>query len=441
MRATKLSLLGAVALLSFIARGASADDAITFDYGGYANLSGYGLDQDEVAGNDINDYDFAADARVWGRARHIFDNGIEAGLRGQLRFRSSEAKFSDDHIRGAPQVIDEVMAYVQTAFGRVAIGLDDGAADSSGLFAPVVSEANRIDDAKHYVVRDPLRADYSPFTPNGAHLRTDVSSSGDAMKIMYYSPRLFGVQISASYAPELTRGFNDLFESDDLVDRQSNIWEVGLSYQASLAGFDVGAYGSYLSGSNEDATSGRTVTFGVNRLNSTLFNVTSDPFTTDDIEEYGTGVIVAYENLKVGGSWRHTNVAGGGQLQDRDVSGPASSGCAVLAGCVLPNANTEIYSVGATYETGPWTFGVSYAWLDEELPSYTDTTTGPAIVRHLTQEAEAWHAGVGYEVGDGVDLYAGYQHYNFDGPAGVCTSVACDTLEADVFYLQTAFSF
>ena len=50
------------------------------------------------------------------------DSGIEYGLRAQLRFQSSEAEFSNDFVRGAPEFVDEVWAYVQTAFGRLRRG-------------------------------------------------------------------------------------------------------------------------------------------------------------------------------------------------------------------------------------------------------------------------------------------------------------------------------
>ena len=63
---------------------------------------------------------------------------------GQLRFQSSEHEFSNDFIHGAPDVIDEVWMYVQTAFGRVTIGLEDGAGDSAGIYSPTVSDVNRL---------------------------------------------------------------------------------------------------------------------------------------------------------------------------------------------------------------------------------------------------------------------------------------------------------
>ncbi len=438
MREIRQLLLGGAAVLGALALGLQASaEEYGFDYGGYVNFSGYGVDQDSVPGSDVQDFGFAADAHVRGRAKVILDDGIELGVRAQLRFESDEARFSDDSIRGAPRILDKFFIYGQHAFGRLSIGDDYGAAEQSGIFAPVVSEANRVDNPRHYILQDPLRPSFTPYAPNGAHLRTDLNASGEAFKIMYASPRLIGVEIDVSYMPELTRGLNDLFNNEHELDEQSNIWEANLSYQKSLGGFDFGAYAGYLTGKNEHPSVRMLQIIAPRLSDGAILPFSSNLFTPDDVQEYGAGAQVAYEGFKVGGSWRHTNIAGGGPLRDDNVSPPASTGCGQLGGCVLPNADTEIWSAGVTYETGPWQFGVNYANLTEQLPPFLDA----GVTRHLTQNGEAWQGTVGYEIANGVDLYAGYQRYSFSGPTGGCSLAACDSLQADVGFLQTAISF
>jgi predicted porin len=420
---------------------ASAED-LAYDWGGSGSLSGYLIDQDEIPANDLNDFGFAAEGKVWGRVKLLRDFGTEYGVRAQLRFQSSEHEFSNDFIRGAPEFVDEVWAYVQTAFGRVTIGLEDGAADSAGIYAPTVSEINRIDDPRAYPLQDPLASSFTAFTPNGAHMRTDLNGSGDAFKLIYYSPRLIGVQISASYTPELTRGLNDLFNGDDDLDEQSNIWEVGLNYQGSLSSFDVGISAGYVRGYNERESIGITRPVTI----APLFGASPQTFSTvaftpDDLEEYGAGAQVAYEGFKVGGSYRVTNIAGAGGLADKAFGTP-SVGCSTIAGCVLPDAQTTVWGAGATYETGPWRFGVGYVNLEEELPPVVDTSpAGPDVIRELTQDGQGWTGAVGYEFDENLQIVAGYQHYDFDGPAGLCVGAGCDTLDADMAYLQTSMSF
>jgi predicted porin len=163
-------------------------------------------------------------------------------------------------------------------------------------------------------------------------------------------------------------------------------------------------------------------------------------FTPDDLEEWGAGAQVAYEGLKVGGSYRATNIAGGAGLADKAIAPFTSVGCSVVAGCVLPDSTTTIWSAGATYETGPWRFGANYVNLEEELPAFSDTSVGPTT-RFLTQDAQGYTGQVGYELDENVQFVIGYQHYDFDGPTGVCIVGACDTLDADLGFFQTAISF
>lgn len=434
----------AVTAASVLALGVSALTGparagdITYEWGGQGNLTGFGVDQAQTTVTDINDFGFAAEGKVWGKVRTITDSGMEYGARATLRFESSEHEFSNDLIHGAPDFVDEAWIYLQTAFGRVTIGLEDGAGDSAGIYSPTVSDVNRMDDARAYVLRDPLQVSYAPLTPNGAHIRTDLNGSGDAFKIIYYSPRLIGVQLSASYTPELTRGLNDVFSGKTENDKQGNIWEVGLNYQGTLSDFDVGFYAGYVAGYNENSTS-RTVTIAADALGAGITNFSSVAFNTGDLEEWGAGGQVAWEGLKVGGSYRFTNIAGGGGLADG--SKGASVGCASLAGCVVPGKNTTTWGAGATYETGPWRIGAEYVNLEEELPTFVDNTTGPNISRDLVQNADGYAGSIGYEFDENAKIVAGYQHYNFDGPAGACVSAACDTMDADLGYLQTSITF
>lgn len=441
MKRSRYALTAMILCFGVVSTPASAD--VAWDWGGQGSLSAYGIDQDEIPTNSLNDFGFAGEGKVWGRAKMITDSGIEYGIRAQLRFQSSEAEFSNDLVRGAPDFVDEVWAYVDMAFGRLTIGLEDGAADSAGIYAPTVSELNRIDDPRHYPLQDPLSSSFTAFSPNGAHMRTDLNGSGDSFKVIYYSPRLFGIQLSGSYAPELSRGLNDLFNGNDQFDEHSDIWEVGVNYQGALSGFDVGVYGGYVAGTNVRPTDKHSIAIRVARISDgiadTFFTV---PFTPDDLEEWGAGAQVAYEGFKVGGSYRVTNIAGGAGLADQAIAPSASVGCSTIAGCVFPDASTTVWGAGLTYETGPWRFGANYVNLEEELPAFRDTSpVGPDVIRSLTQDAEGYTGQVGYELDENVQFVIGYQHYKFDGPTGVCVAGACDTLDADLGFFQTAITF
>ena len=76
--------------------------------------------------------------------------------------------------------------------------------------------------------------------------------------------------------------------------------------------------------------------------------------------------------------------------------------------------------------------------LEEELPPFAGAT------RFETQDAQGWTGAVGYEFDENVRMAAGYQHYDFDGPAGAGVTglvPVCDTLDADLVYLETSIAF
>ena len=192
-----------------------------------------------------------------------------------------------------------------------------------------------------------------------------------------------------------------------------------------------------MAGYNEAETS-RTVTLVADALGvagPTAF--TSLAFTPANLEEWGAGAQVAFEGLKLGGSWKVSNASGGAGLAD---GGVGSVGCAALSGCVVPGKNTTTWGAGASYETGPWRIGVEYVNLEQELPDFLDGL----VRRSLTQDANAWSGAVGYEIDGNARIIAGYQQYAFEGPSGACVSgptPVCDTLDAGLGYIQTSISF
>jgi predicted porin len=108
---------------------------------------------------------------------------------------------------------------------------------------------------------------------------------------------------------------------------------------------------------------------------------------------------------------------------------------------VLPDSQTTVWGAGMTYETGPWRFGVGYVNLEEELPPFNDASLGPVSRRELAQDAQGWTGAIAYEFDENLQIAGGYQHYDFDGPIGACTTNGCDTLDADLAYIQTTMSF
>jgi hypothetical protein len=244
-----------LAAVAILARSASANASDWRDVrpGGQANLTGYGIDQEEVAGNALRGFWLCSRRQGIGDASGRSLKAVSnTDCAGQVRFQCARARILKRPDPWCPRYRRRrgMDLRADGISPELAVGLEDGAADSAGIYAPTVSDINRLDDARAFALRNPLETGFDPFTPNGAHIRTDLSASGNASKAIDHSPRLIGIQLSASYTPELSRGLNELFSSSQDTDRQADIGKWAL-VQGSLSAFDVGVYAGYVKGYNE----------------------------------------------------------------------------------------------------------------------------------------------------------------------------------------------
>ena len=230
-------------------------------------------------------------------------------------------------------------------------------------------------------------------------LRTDIHSSDDFNKLIYVTPVFSGLRFGVSFTPDGTRDPGQLFGADE-INEQGNIWDFGLSYLASFGMLDVGVSAGYVTGKNVNNTA---------------------PGFFDDVEDYGAAARLGYLEWTLGAAYRRTNVAGGGPI----VQGFASN--------VFKGLYTDIWSVGLTYERGPWMFGANYIYGDEEV-----------LFSTVNQQGSGLQFAGGYTFTENIRATAGYQHFEFDGPINFCADFgggSCDTLDGDVGYLETTFSF
>lgn len=421
----KRALLNSAALafsLGLTAATASADDKVKLSLGGYYHFTAYSVDQDDRSSNagglpaqPLRSHGFTSEGEVHIKGKTVLDNGLEVGFRAEFEIEKDNAHRpvsspgtvnAQPNIQYADDLIDEVWGYVEGVFGRVVFGQEDGAADLMGVFSPRVSETNRIDDAETFMFEDPGNPGQI-FAPNGLSLRTDLMISDDSTKVVYFTPRFFGVQVGVSYAPELAKNYAGFVTRQrSQPDQQGEIWEAAVNYNQSFSNVDLAAYFGYVSGSAENPSPA-----------------------TDDLEEWGFGLQAKYAGFSVGGSYRNTNVVGGGFL----------TASALGAGAVLRDRETSIWSVGAKYETGPWAFGLNYIKGVAEL-----ATAGEK------QRGQAYQAAASYEVGPGIVVVLGYQHWEFEAAgalvptfANTASAVAFtpSNASADMIYLETALSF
>lgn len=420
-RLFRVSLLAASTAL--IAAPSQAADKVKLSLGGYYHFTAYSVNQDERTTNagglpaqPFRSHGFTSEGEVHIKGKTVLDDGLEVGFRAEFELEKDNARRpvsspgtgnAQPNFQYSDDLIDEVWGYIEGVFGRVVFGQEDGVADLMGVFSPKESETNRIDDAETFMFEDPGNPGQI-YAPNGLTLRTDLAASDDSTKLIYFTPRFFGLQLGVSYAPELAKNYAGFVTRQrDQIDQQGEIWEFAANYNQSFSNVDLTAYVGYVMGSVEQA-SGPTI---------------------DDLEEFGFGLQAKYAGVSLGGSYRQTNIVGGGFLTS------SASG----AGSVLRGRDTTIWGLGAKYETGPWAFGVNYVNGVAEL----------ATAGHK-QRGQAYQAAASYQVGPGIMVIVGYQRWNFEAggllpvtfansPSGVAFTPT--NANADMLYLETALSF
>lgn len=364
------AIVAAAAAVSLAPQNAAAQDdgGINLSVGGYYDFFYTLSDQDEPADNETftNDGgDFRSD-RVRSEGEIHFsgdttlDNGIQVGINVQL-----EAETSGDQI-------DEHYMFMEGSFGRVQVGAENSAPYLMHYAAP----------AEGILVNSP---DFRPFRTSGLGVfqtSTYVVGSSDANKLTYFTPRIAGIQLGGSYAPD-TEETSGAAQSTGLYadDAAGRAYGIGANYVNSFNGFDVAVSGGYEMIENEQGG--------------------------DDRDDFSTGLNVGYGGFTVGGSYRYIDGASA-TAETADVGSVRT----LASGLNIP-ANTEelsseieaqIFDVGVSYNTGPW--GVSLTWLrgETEFDGFggAEDTHDSAIL------------GVNYALGTGINVVGNVHYISLD---------------------------
>jgi outer membrane protein OmpU len=411
-RSPVLHLVSAALAAAALSVPVIAAEKINLRLGGFFNAAAVGISQNENHG--LRAESFVSSGEIYVQGWTDLDDGWSAGVRAEFELErdngytdtfSKNAQYQDD-------LVDEIWAYVEGPYGRIEFGQQDGVADQMMFYGPSVSQAIRVNNPDIFLLECPDGSFCPgapigrPYTPNEMQLRTDMHVSEDYSKIIYYTPRLHGFQVGVSYTPELVRNFSGFAtRQSNQTNQQSHIWEFGVNYAERFGSVDVGLSAAYLTGENE---------------NPQTHFASGEP--GDDVEEIGFGALINWREWTLGGSFRRTNVLGGANIRN-------DGNLAFNDFNVFRNLETELWDVGLKYESGPWSAGVNYVSADAELPF------------KFNQKGEAIEIAGGLLVGPGIQVAAGYQHFNFDGPNGTCNVAICDSAEAGVFYLETTLSF
>jgi hypothetical protein len=304
-------------------------------------------------------YDIArssGEARANIRAQRIFDNGLIVGAGGN--FLLYHDSLSGDQYGN--DFIEKAFVFVQTGFGRVELGEQDGAAYTLGLTGPITNDEVTLENRNISLFHDPIAGEnFARFFESVAA----VQSTSNYAKVNYITPRLLGIQIGASFTPETVRTplpFTGNPLSDP--DQQHNIWEVAASYTGYVSDFALGLSAGYAQGSLKNRTIG-----------------------TDDLYDWALGAQLAYMlsdvRLSVGGAYRQSNA----YLLQIDSA--------------LAHGGTHATHLSATAEWNKWIIGGEYSLAD---------VTGP-----VDYDIYGYQVSAGYRLNDNLQITAGWQWYDY----------------------------
>ncbi len=265
---------------------------------------------------------FGSDSEIHFRGKTTLDNGLQIGFRAEFELERDSGQDANDN---EDDFVDEVYLQIDGGFGRVQFGQQDGVQDQMIFSAPNVFEEVTISS----IDMDPFETqmDYISDNLNDGNERNLIDTSpdftDDNTKLIYFTPRIAGLQVGVSYTPVFGKNsqgfrFNEDFifapNPANILDDSfgNNYFEIAGNYVQDLGPVKAGISASYGTGEGANAA--------------------------DDPEEFHVGAQIEFAGVTVGGAYKQANVAGStASVQD-----------------------TKVLDAGVTYETGPWTFGIAY---------------------------------------------------------------------------------
>ena len=296
------------------------------------------------------------------RTQRTLDTGMVLGAHADILLYHDD--LSSD--RYGNDTIQRLYLFAQTGFGRVEIGAQDGSAYTLGLVGPLPDEQVSLEkDRNLSLFRNPATGeDFGGLFRQ----RTNVQSSSNYAKINYVSPRLFGIQLGASFTPHIVRSpFPFAGNPKDEISRQRSLWEVATSYTGYFSNVAVGVSAGFAHGSLENGAAG-----------------------FDNLYDWALGAQLAYAisdvKLSAGGGYRVTNA----YLLDVDK--------------VFRGDSSRMVHLSAMVEKGAWLFGGEYSYADIDGP----VNYGIAGYQITTK----------YRVNSNLHISAGWQWYDYRRDSG-----------------------
>ncbi len=305
------ALLGAG---SGFSAAAFADDTVELELGGYF-IGSVSISDDEFTNIsnalvDPDSYRFDGKSEVRFEGVSVLDSGLRYGFRAEVTVRNQAGSRAagDD----ALEMVDQAFVFVDSEFGRVEIGQQEGVAGQFSVRSPHALGKMSAGDGRDDDIADPLA-----LSPVG----TVNDSSEDFAKITYMTPSFGGLKLGVSFTPDPERPSRALVPGDPEIGE--DIVEFGVIYSRDFEDLSLDMSATWVS-ADAAPLAGEIPVFG-------------------ELEEWNAGVNVGFRGLTVGGSYRE--------------SGSVTLGL----------RKYEAYDIGVAYETGPWKVSAQFAEHEGEL--------------------------------------------------------------------------
>jgi predicted porin len=343
----KKSLLATTALAALGAVAVASPASAKFEVG----VSGYmeqwfGYSDNKESSNPNSDsFDQVSDVEFNIDFKQTLDNGIEIG--GQIQVEGQQPAGETD----------EQFIFINGSFGRLEIGTDNGAAYR--MHYGVASNGIGIDEGDWATVWIPGTQSESRATSIGSGIENDQN------KITYFSPRVSGVQIGATYIPEMDVNAQTPQgggrEADTVRD---NAYSIAANYQTSVDALSIMASIGYTNagdgvGSNHDGiNAGLRIGFGGFTASLAYGEEDDDSANDDEVSILGFGL--GY------------------------TAGPAGVSIAYLRGeDSADNFKQNALEVGASYAVGPGVTARGSVYYADSKTNGNNTGNGVAVVGGL----------------------------------------------------------
>jgi outer membrane protein OmpU len=255
--------------------------------GGYTEFLVEGATDETLDSDSDRGYFFNQDTEIHVRAEGTSDGGVTYG---------SLVEIEAGNI---PMVADEMNLYFSGAFGRIELGRQDGVVDTMVLDATIIAAGTGGVDG-----------DTDNLLTAG-----NIADVGDATKITYYTPRVGGFQLGASFTPDSGDGVDAPLTGDANAGDLETVLQGGANWEGEFGGLETGLFGIG-TWADEEVTGDEVIAWagggliGFGGLDFAASYGHSDFDDGDEIDFVLVGARFGFGPARVGVHWEHDWIDG-----------------------------------------------------------------------------------------------------------------------------------